>query len=138
MSLQRTKFETEMRVRPEDIDMNQHVHASRYYDYLLAARYDQMARCYQMSLEEFFELGFAWFTRVSHMQFKRPLRMGEAFVVRTWVEEIQKTGVRVDFEILKRPGGKIACDGYCDFTLVNTKTGRAEVIPDMIRQKYSV
>ncbi len=46
-----TKFETALQVRPDDIDMNQHVHASRYMDYVLAARYDQMARCYQMAIE---------------------------------------------------------------------------------------
>ena len=47
----RSKFETEMPVRPDDIDMNQHVHNSRYFDYVLAARYDQMARCYRMPME---------------------------------------------------------------------------------------
>ncbi|MCF7763936.1 MAG: hypothetical protein K9N62_09705 [Verrucomicrobia bacterium] len=63
MNLGKTRFETELQVRPDDLDFNQHVHASRYYDYVLAARYDQMARCYKMSLEQFFELGLAWFTR---------------------------------------------------------------------------
>ena len=52
MTLGRTRFETALSVRPDDIDMNQHVHASRYHDYVLAARYDQMARCYQMAMEE--------------------------------------------------------------------------------------
>jgi hypothetical protein len=27
----RTKFESELAVRPDDIDMNQHVHGSRHY-----------------------------------------------------------------------------------------------------------
>jgi len=35
-----SKFETEMQVRPDDIDLFQHVHSSRYMDYVLAARYD--------------------------------------------------------------------------------------------------
>lgn len=60
MNLGKTKFETELGVRPDDIDMNQHVHASRYQDYVLAARYDQMARCYKMSMEEFFKAGLGW------------------------------------------------------------------------------
>jgi len=47
-----TKFETSLQVRPDDMDMNQHVHASRYLDYVLAARYDQMERCYQMTVLE--------------------------------------------------------------------------------------
>ena len=31
----RTRFRTPLRVRPDDIDMNQHVHGSRYFDYVL-------------------------------------------------------------------------------------------------------
>ena len=30
-----TRFETELQVRPDDIDMNQHVHGSRYFDYTM-------------------------------------------------------------------------------------------------------
>ena len=58
--LGKSRFETELQVRPDDIDMNQHVHASRYLDYVLAARYDQMERCYGMSMEEFVRAGFGW------------------------------------------------------------------------------
>lgn len=48
-----TKFETSLQVRPDDRDMNQNVYASRYLDYVLAARYDQMERWYQMPIEVF-------------------------------------------------------------------------------------
>jgi len=54
-----TKFETAMLVRPDDIDMNRHVHGSRYTDYVLAARYDQMARCYRMPIEVFTTYSYA-------------------------------------------------------------------------------
>ena len=133
-----TKFESEMQVRPDDIDMNQHVHGSRYMDYVLAARYDQMARCYQMPMEEFLRHGFGWFMRTAHVEFKRPLGLGEHFIVRTWVEKIVKDGVEVRFEIIKKKNGKLACDGYFNYTMVNLKTARAEVIPDWIVAKYSV
>lgn len=133
-----TKFETALQVRPDDIDMFEHVHASRYLDYVLAARYDQMARCYQMSMEAFLQLGLGWYQRVAHLEFKRPLRLGDRFIVRTWVEEFCKDGVKIGFEILKDSAGKVCCDGWCHYTLVNLQTGRAEPIPDWIGQKYSV
>ena len=133
-----TKFETELQVRPDDIDMNQHVHGSRYMDYVLAARYDQMARCYKMPMEEFLQHGFGWFMRTAHVEFKRPLGLGENFVVRTWVQEIFKDGVNVQFEILKKKTGKLTCDGYFNYTMVNLKTARAETIPDWIIAKYSI
>ena len=35
-----SKFETELAVRPDDIDLYQHVHSTRYLDYVLAARFE--------------------------------------------------------------------------------------------------
>ena len=140
MTLGRTRFETELRVRPDDIDMNQHVHASRYHDYVLAARYDQMARCYKMPMEEFIQAGLGWFVKTAHLEYKRPLTMGDSFVVRTWVEEMAGTEVKVQFEILRKANDrlKLACDGWFEYTMVSLKTGRAEPIPDWIIAKYSV
>lgn len=138
MTLGRTRFETELQVRPDDIDMNQHVHASRYHDYVLAARYDQMARCYKMSMEEFIQAGFGWFVNTAHLEYKRPLGLGDAFIVRTWVDEIERTGVKVCFEILKKTTGKLCCGGWFGYTMINVGTGRAEVIPDWILARYSV
>jgi acyl-CoA thioester hydrolase/thioesterase-3 len=138
MQLHRSKFETELQVRPDDIDLNQHVHGSRYFDYVLAARYDQMSRCYKMSMEEFGKIGLGWFARTAHVEYKRPLGIGEFFIVRTWVEDIRKDTVRVQFEIVKKPTGKLCCDGYFDYVLVTLATGRATVIPEWIAEKYAV
>ena len=133
-----TKFETTLQVRPDDMDMNEHVHASRYMDYVLAARYDQMQRCYAMPMEEFLQLGFGWYIRTAQIDYKRPLGLGEFFIVRTWVTEILRRGVTVQFEIVKQKTGKLACDGQFHYTMVNRKTGRAEIIPEWIVAKYSV
>ncbi|MGA7161740.1 MAG: acyl-CoA thioesterase [Bacteroidota bacterium] len=133
-----TKFETELQVRPDDIDMNQHVHNTRYLDYVLAARYDQMEHCYKMSMKEFVTLGYSWVVNTTHVEHKRPLGLGEKIIVRTWVEEVFKDGVKVRFEILKKENNKLSSDGYVQYTMVNQKTGRAEIIPEWIVAKYSV
>ena len=138
MTLLRTKFETVLQVRPDDIDMNQHVHGSRYFDYVLAARYDQMARCYKMPMEEFTTQGLGWVVKTAHVEYKRALRMGDSFVVRTWVDDIGRTDVTVRFEILRGSNGKLCCDGHFAYTMVSTKTGRAEVIPDWIVERYAI
>lgn len=133
-----TKFETVLEVRPDDIDMNQHVHNSRYFDYVLAARYDQMARCYHLPMEDFLRQGFGWVVRTAHVQYKRPLGLGDRMIVRTWIARIVKDGVEVRFEILKEGNRKIAADGYFDYTLINRATGRAEAIPEQILAHYRV
>jgi len=127
-----------MQVRPDDIDMNRHVHGSRYFDYVLAARYEQMARCYGMSMEQFEKAGYGWFIRTAHVEYKRPLLLGEGFVVRTWIEEMLRDSVRVDFEIHKQGNGKLSCDGYFFYTMITLATGRAAAIPDWIAAKYAI
>lgn len=137
-ALGRRRFTTELQVRPDDIDMFQHVHSSRYVDYVLAARFDQMGRCYGMAMEEFLAQGLAWFQRSAHLEFKRPLRLGERFTVTTWIEGMQSDTVRVDFEIRRLDGNKLCCDGHCHYTLVNVATGRATPIPESIASRYAI
>lgn len=138
MQLNRTKFETELQVRPDDIDMFRHVHSSRYLDYVLAARFDQMERCYGMSMAEFMDQGLGWVVKTSHFEYKRPLGIGERFLVRTWVESIAKSDVEVRFEILKKDNQKMACCGWYHYTLIRLDSGRAEIIAPEIVAKYAV
>ena len=133
-----SKFESEMQVRPDDIDMNQHVHNSRYFDYVLAARYDQMERCYKMPMEEFIQSGFGWVVRTAQLEFKRPLGLGDRFIVRTWIHEILKDGVRVQFEIIKKPAGKLSCLGEFNYAIIDLKTGRGTKIPEEMKERYMV
>jgi YbgC/YbaW family acyl-CoA thioester hydrolase len=138
MTLGKTRFETELQVRPDDIDMNQHVHASRYQDYVLAARYDQMARCYGMAMEEFGRTGLGWYVKTAHLDYKRALGLGDSFVVQTWVEAMDGATVTVCFSIERKSNRKVCCDGWFDYTLINLSTGRAEPIPDAIIARYAI
>jgi YbgC/YbaW family acyl-CoA thioester hydrolase len=133
-----SRFETELEVRPDDIDMFQHVHASRYQDYVLAARFEQMKRCYKMSMEDFLARGLGWFVLTAHLEYKRQLSLGEQFIVKTWVQEIFETGVRVDFEILKKPSRKISCTGYFSYALIDLATRRIVPLPQDVLEKYSI
>ncbi|MCK4557276.1 MAG: acyl-CoA thioesterase, partial [Candidatus Aminicenantes bacterium] len=82
------KFDTEISVRPHEVDINGHVHQSVYFDYVLFARWDQMRRCYKMPMEEFFKRGYSWATKSAHIEFQKPLFMGDTIIVRTWIQEI--------------------------------------------------
>ncbi|HLX13124.1 MAG TPA: acyl-CoA thioesterase [Bacteroidota bacterium] len=133
-----SKFETELRIRPDDIDMNNHVHNSHYLDYVLAARYDQMTRCYKMSMDEFVARGFAWVVKSCHIEYKRALVLSDTIIVRTWVDRMEKTGVVVRFEIVKKESGKLASDGVFEYTMISSSSGRPAEIPEDVIQKYSV
>jgi len=132
------KFETEISVRPHEIDWNRHVNQSVYLDYLLHARVDQMKRCYKMSIESFFKRGYSWITRSISIEYLSSVFMGETIIVRTWIESVSKKGVTVKFQMLKKKDLSLATEGTAVFVLINAKTGQPEVIPDDIRSKYSI
>jgi YbgC/YbaW family acyl-CoA thioester hydrolase len=131
-------FETEFRVRPDDIDMFQHVHNSKYFDYVLAARYDQMERCYGVAMEQFMERGFGWVVRTAFVDYKRALTMGDYFIVKTGIETIDEKGCRVKFIITNKGTKKICCDGWFDYTMIDMATGRGAKVPEDIIEHYMI
>lgn len=131
-------FETSIPVRPDDIDVNQHVHNSKYLDYVLAARYDQMERCYRISMDEFLERGLTWVVRISHIEHKRGLKMGDTALVKTRMEEFGACTVKVAFEIDNQADGLQVALGWLEYVLVDSEQGRPRRIPDEVTTAYSV
>jgi len=131
-------FETELAVRPDDIDMFNHVHNSKYLDYVLAARYEQMERCYGMSWKQFTEQGFGWVVAKVTINFKRPLKIGEKMVVRTGILEMNEKGSNVQFEILNKTTGKISADGIFDYVMIDLQTQRSCKVNEEMIKAYSI
>ncbi|MBB6499377.1 acyl-CoA thioesterase [Pedobacter cryoconitis] len=131
-------FETALKVRPDDIDMFNHVHNSKYFDYVLAARYDQMEQFYKMPMEEFLKSGFGWVVRTAHVDYKRPLILGDQLKIRTGILTINDKGCRVQFEIENTRTGKIASDGYFDYVLIDTTTGKGCKVSEEMIKAYSI
>jgi len=131
-------FNSLIPVRPDDIDMNRHVHNSKYNDYVLAARYEQMERCYGMSMDAFIARGLSWVVRASYIEHKRPLHIGDTAEVETRVEEIEGRSVKVGFLITKEADGKAVARGWLDYVMVSLESGRPQIIPDDIVAIYSI
>lgn len=131
-------FETEITVRPDDIDMNNHVHYSKYLDYILMARYDQMQKNYKMSMEEFVERGYSWFASKVEIDYKRGLILSDKVIVKTQVEDYHGAQVFVNFWIVKKENNKVAAEGKVTYTMVSSKSGRPIRIPDEIIAKYTI
>ena len=138
MENQYSRFTTALKVRPDDIDMFQHVHNSKYFDYVLAARYEQMETAYRMSMEDFIKLGYGWVVKTAHVNFLRPLTLGESFKVTTGILSIDGKGSKVSFEIVSDKTGKLCSDGWFDYVLIDISTGRSKVITQEMIDKYSI
>ena len=131
-----SKFDSEITIRPDDIDMNNHVHYSKYLDYILAARYEQMERNYKMSMEEFVKQGYVGVVSKTH--YKRPLLLSDKIIVRTQVDSYSGAQVKVNFWILKSVNEKIAADGYIFYSMISLKSGRPVRLSEEMIEKYSI
>jgi YbgC/YbaW family acyl-CoA thioester hydrolase len=133
-----SRFVTQHKVRPDDIDMFNHVHNSIYLDYVLAARYEQMELYYGMSMEKFMEMGYGWVVQSVQINYKRPLGLGDQFSVETGIESINKKGCRVTFEIKNLKNNKLNTDGWFDFIMIDLKTGRSVAVSEEMINLYSI
>ncbi len=135
-------FESEITIRPDDIDLNNHVHNTKFLDYVLAARYDQMIRFYKMSMDEFHKLDYNWVVSITYIEYKRALRLGDKALVRTQVDSVNGAQCKVNFWILKKESDKgvekTAAQGYLTYTMISIKSGRPVRIPDEIIERYSI
>ncbi|MCF8239903.1 MAG: acyl-CoA thioesterase [Melioribacteraceae bacterium] len=131
-------FESKITVRPDDIDMNNHVHYSKYLDYLLAARYEQMHRDYKMSMHEFIDRGFTWFVSNISIEFKRAMKLGDLVFVKTQIQSYQGAQSTVKFWMEIGEKRKLAAEGIAVYSLISTKSGRPVRIPQDIVEKYSI
>ncbi len=131
-------FETPIEIRPDDIDMNNHVHYSKYLDYVLTARYHQMKENYKMSMEEFIERGYTWVASKVEINYKRALKLSDKIFVRAQIDSARGAQVVLNFWIIKSENNKIAAEGQMVFSIISTKSGRPVKIPDDVIEKYSV
>lgn len=133
-----TAFETEITIRPDDIDLNNHVHNTKYLDYVQAARYEQMKNNYKMSMEEFHSLEYNWVASTAHIEFKRALTLGDKIIVRTQLKSYSGAQVTVNFWIVKKENQKIAAEGYLVYTMISLKKGKPVRIPEDIIKRYTI
>ena len=133
-----SQVETEIFIRPDDIDQNNHVHATKYIDYVFAARHTQMREFYKMSMNEFAQRGYNWFASIIHIDYKRSLKLEDEIIVKTQINYISGAQVKILFWIIKKVTGKIAAEGYIYYTMVDVKSGRPIRIPPDIIEKYTI
>jgi YbgC/YbaW family acyl-CoA thioester hydrolase len=138
MQKQYSWFSSNFRVRPDDVDLNQHVHTSKSLDYVLAARYEQMESCYKFPMEEFVARGLVWYQTKASIEYKRGLGLGEYYQVKTRVKAFLSKGVEVEFEIYSNKTNKLCCNGTMEYTIINAATGRSTDLPEDIIPYYDI
>lgn len=131
-------FETELIVRPDDIDMNNHVHNSKYLDYIQTARFIQMRDCYKVPMEEYIERGLNWFASEVHLQYKRQMKFGDIAVIKTQVGDWSGAQVTINVWVYNKTTNKVCVEGKMLYTLVSLTSGRPVRIPEDIIERHKI
>ena len=131
-------FETEIIVRPDDIDMNNHVHNSKYLDYIQTARFIQMRDNYKVPMEEYISKGLNWFASEVHLQYKRELKFGDVALVKTQVGDWSGAQVTINVWVFNKATSKIAVEGKMLYTLVSLSSGRPTRIPEELIERHRI
>jgi YbgC/YbaW family acyl-CoA thioester hydrolase len=131
-------FETEIIVRPDDIDMNNHVHNSKYLDYIQTARFIQMRDKYKVPMEEYHSLGYNWVASEVHIEYKRALKFGDIALVKTQVGTWNGAQVTINVWVYNKATNKISVEGKMVYTLVSLSSGRPVRIPEDIVERHKI
>jgi thioesterase-3 len=115
--------------------MNNHVHFTKYLDYVLAARYDQMENNYKFPMDEFVKSGLTWVVSKTTIEYKRSLVMGDVALVETGIHSYSGSNCIVDFVIYNKKTNENCCKrrfflhSYLNHNRPTGKTYRRHYLP---------
>jgi YbgC/YbaW family acyl-CoA thioester hydrolase len=135
---QNSIFESEIIVRPDDIDMNNHVHNSKYLDYIQTARFIQMRDNYKYPMEEYISKGLNWVASEVHLQYKRPMKFGDIAIVKTQVGEWSGAQVTINVWVCNKETNKVCVEGKVLYTLISLTSGRPTRISEEIIERHKI
>ena len=120
----RRRFASEFTPRFSDFDMQGIMSSRSYLDFLVEARIDQMARCYEIPLERYAEKGQTWVFSAVTLSFVSPVRFGTKIVVETEVVNIEGAAALVDFAFRHPTKDKVFALGCATYHLVDLEPKR--------------
>lgn len=124
-------FENEIDVRYCETDAMGHINNVSYFIYFEQARVDFFRHLAGAdAMDQFqFVLVSAGCDYIEQAYFGRPL------TIRTVVSRIGNKSFTLDHEVVEKNSGKLIARGRAVVVVFDTETGRAQVVPDILKEK---
>lgn len=124
-------------IRFQDCDPFQHLTNSRYIDYFMNAREDQLNQFYDFRVFEVFqETGQAWVVSKNQVAYIAPAVMLEAVLIRTQLIQITDSVLVVEGLMLDKTGARLKSAAWMEFTFISLLNGRPAKHPDDFMQRF--
>lgn len=125
----------EVEVKPEDIDVLDHVNNRVYLRWVEEAALAASA-ANGWSTEQYLEYGASWMAREQWIEYLRPCVLGDKISVYTWVQF--QSGGRCLRRYSMKNGAKLCCVAATEWVFVDLKTRRAIDCPPEINDCFEL
>ena len=131
------ELESTTTVRFMDCDPFGHLNNSRYIDYFLNARQDQIAASYGIHLyEQGVQPSESWVVSKTQIVYLAPAALAEEVLIRTRLIESDESRLVVEGLMLDRLGRRIKSVIWMDFTYISLLNGRRTGHPQELMELF--
>lgn len=123
------------RVRHYECGPDGLLRAAVYLRYMQEAAFDASAAA-GYDLARYAAMGCHWLVRETEIDYFRPLRYGEAVVVKTWVADFRRVRSRRAYEFRLVDTGMPVAQAHTDWVFLDTATERPASIPEEMKSAF--
>lgn len=127
-------FDLQHTVLAEEIDAQDHVHNLRYLQWTLWAAGQHSELC-GWDRKSALKAGFGWVVRNHDIKYRAPARGGDAIVVRTWINQIQRFASTRKYVVCRPADQTVLCRVETRWVYVDLDAHTVVAIPDEVRQQ---
>jgi len=125
------ELESTTMIRFQDCDPFQHLNNSRYIDYFMNAREDQLNQFYDSRIFEVFQqTGHSWVVTKNQIAYLAPAVMLEQVVIRTQLIQMTENILVVEGIMLDKAGHRLKAVAWIEFTFISLLNGRTANHPE--------
>ncbi|MGY3211982.1 acyl-CoA thioesterase [Mucilaginibacter sp. HD30] len=132
-----TILQSEAKVRFQDCDPFNHLYSTRYLDYFLNAREDQLLAAYQLNVfQDMMEKGLVWVIAGSQICYLKPVLMGETVQIESQLIAFTPRTLAVEMRMWDESKAVLKSMMWTNFTYFNIQTQRTALHSDELTQLF--
>lgn len=119
------------RVRWSDVDISGVICWSAYTRFIEIGE-TELFRAIGFSYATLWDALDLWLPRVQlHVDFRSPVRIDDALTIESWVGQVGRTSIRLEFAI-RRPDGELAAEAYLVVVALDRRLGAPKPVPEVL------
>ncbi|MFN3848113.1 MAG: acyl-CoA thioesterase [Spirosomataceae bacterium] len=131
-------LESKVKVRFHDCDPFNHLNNSRYIDYIITARADQLIDNYQLDIYDYTRKnGLGWVTAQTQISYLSPAYLMEELIIETQLIAFTPKSLSLEAYVWNTNKTEIKAVMWTKLVHFNLKTKQAQVHPDELQSLFA-